>query len=290
MDHLIRAIDKAYAFRMFVIRTDRLVEEARMIHGLNPVATVALGRLLTANLLLAAELKNRDDRLTLQIRGDGPAGFLVTTADGQGHVKGYANDADADVPEKENGQPDVGSYVGTEGNFVLIRDYGMKEPYTAYAPLVTGEIAEDIAAYYYQTERIPTALSLGVQLNEDGSARSAGGFFLQAMPGVSDDELVKLEERLKELPDITQLLDQQSLEDILSTEFASFEMEVLDSTEVSYRCDCSLEKVEDAVSSLHPDELKNMIQEDGGAEVVCHFCSKKYTFTKEDLEQMAARD
>ena len=110
------------------------------------------------------------------------------------------------------------------------------------------------------------------------------------MPGVSDDELVKLEERLKELPDITQLLDQQSLEDILSTEFASFEMEVLDSTEVSYRCDCSREKVEDAVSSLHPDELKNMIQEDGGAEVVCHFCSKKYTFTKEDLEQMAARD
>lgn len=288
MDHLVRAIDKAYAFRMFLIRTDSLVEEARNMHQLSECATVALGRLLTANLLLAADLKNDDDRLTLQIRGNGPAGFLVTTADGQGHVKGYANAPQEEVPNKENGRPDVASYIGTEGNFVLIRDYGMKEPYTAYSPLVTGEIAEDIAAYYYQTERIPTALSLGVQLNEDGFVQTAGGFFLQAMPGVPDDELETLEERLKALPDITALLADHSLEEILQSEFSSFEMEILDSTEVSYRCDCSRDKVQDALSSLHKDELLAMADEDSGAEVVCHFCGKVYAFSEEELQAMAA--
>lgn len=287
MDQIIRAIDKDYAFRMFVIRTDRLVEEARRIHNLSPCATVALGRLLTANLLLAADLKNADDRLTLQIRGNGPAGFLVTTADGQGQVKGYANEPEEEVPHKENGQPDVAGYIGNEGTFILIRDHGMKEPYTAYSPLVSGEIAEDIAAYYYQTERIPTVLSLGVQLKEDGSVRSAGGFFLQAMPGVPDSELVRLEDAIRQLPDITQLLDQHSLEEILISEFSEFDMQILDTAEVAYRCDCSREKVEAALSSLHRDELMNMIDEDGGAEVVCHFCNTKYSFSEEELKAMA---
>lgn len=286
MDTMVRAIDKAYAFRMFIIQTDQLVEEARKIHNLSPVATVALGRLLTANLLLAADLKNDEDRLTLQMRGEGPAGFLIATADGRGTVKGYGQHPEAELPAKDTGQPDVATYVGKEGNFILIRDYGMKEPYTAYSPIITGEIAEDIAAYYYQTERIPTAISLGVQLHPDGSVRAAGGYFLQAMPGVSDSELEKLEERLKELPDITTLLEDHSLEEILHKEFAEFEMEILDSSQVAYRCDCSREKVSDALSSLQKDELVAMKEEDGGAEVICHFCNEKYEFSPADLDAM----
>ena len=286
MDQILRAIDKNYSFRLFFIQSDNLVEEAKQIHGLSRSATVALGRLLTANLLLAADLKNTEDRLTLQMRGNGPGGFLVTTADGSGHVKGYADQPEAKVADKKNGEPDAGAYVGKEGTFVLIRDYGMKEPYTAHSPLVTGEIAEDIAAYYYQTENIPTAISLGVQLNEDDSVKTAGGFFLQAMPGVSEEELGKLEDFIKTLPDVTALLEVHTPEEIIRTAFAAFEMDILDTSDVSYRCDCSREKVEDALTSLHKDEIETMIKEDGGAEVVCHFCNKKYAFSETDLRQI----
>lgn len=286
MDQLVRSIDNAYSFRIFLIRTDAVVEEARKIHGLSKTATVALGRLLTANLLLAADLKNADDRMTLQIRGDGPGGMLITTADGDGHVKGYIENPETEVQPKENGSPNVAEFVGKEGALVIIRDYGMKEPYTAHSPLLTGEIAEDIAAYYYQTERIPTAVSLGVQLKEDGSVDVAGGFFLQAMPGVTDEEMESVESLLLSLPDITKILKGKEAEEILAEQFGEFKMEILDKSDVSYRCDCSREKVEDAISSLSVEELREMIEEDHGAEVVCHFCRTAYTFSEEDLESI----
>lgn len=289
MDQLIRSIDKDFSFRLFLIRTEGVVEEARQLHNLSDTATVALGKLLTANLLLSADLKNREDRLTLQFRGNGPGGFLISTANGDGNVKGYVQNPSVSLPKNDDGTQDVSSWVGKEGTFVIVRDYGMKEPYTAHSPLITGTIAEDIAGYYYQTERIPTALQLGVLLNDDGSVKLAGGYFLQAMPGVTDEELVSLESKLLSLPPITELLAHHTLDDILTTDLADFAMERLDSADVFYRCDCSKEKVQDAIMSLSKEELQEMKDEDKGAEVICHFCNKAYVFSEEELQVMIDR-
>lgn len=281
MGQMIRALDKAFSFRLFFVRTDDVVQNAKDFHGLSPIATRALGRLLTSNLLLAADLKSKEDRLTLQMRGNGPAGYFVTTADGDGHVKGYV-----EHPKQGELLDKVPAYVGTEGSFVLIRDYGLKEPYTAMSPIATGEITQDIAGYYYQTERIPTALAADVLLDSKGNVEKAGGFFLQAMPGVSEEELAKIEEGIKNLPDIMDMLQHDNMEDILKEYFASFEMEIINTEDVSYLCDCSKEKVQDALMSLNVEEMQAMKEEDHGAEVVCHFCDKVYNFSEHDLEQM----
>ncbi len=281
MDQLIRAIDKNFSFRLFFVRTDEVVQQAKEFHELSPIATKALGRLLTANLLLAADLKSKDDRLTLQIRGNGPAGYFISTADGDGHVKGYVEN-----PHEGMLLDKVPAYVGEEGTFVLIRDYGLKEPYTAMSPLISGEIAQDIVAYYYQTERIPTALATDVLLDEEGNVKRAGGFFLQAMPGVSEEELAKIEEGIKNSPDVMDMLEADDFTTLLDEHFKEFEMEILNDEEVSYLCDCSKEKVRDALMSLNVEEMIAMKEEDHGAEVVCHFCNKKYTFTEQDLTKM----
>lgn len=281
MDQLIRAIDKNFSFRLFFVRTDEVVQQAKEFHALSPIATKALGRLLTANLLLAADLKSKDDRLTLQIRGNGPAGYFISTADGDGHVKGYVEN-----PQEGMLLDKVPAYVGEEGTFVLIRDYGLKEPYTAMSPLISGEIAQDIVAYYYQTERIPTALATDVLLDEEGNVKRAGGFFLQAMPGVSEEELAKIEEGIKNSPDVMDMLEADDFTTLLDEHFKEFEMEILNEEEVSYLCDCSKEKVRDALMSLNVEEMIAMKEEDHGAEVVCHFCNKKYTFTEQDLTEM----
>lgn len=281
MDQLIRAIDKNFSFRLFFVRTDEVVQQAKEFHELSPIATKALGRLLTANLLLAADLKSKDDRLTLQIRGNGPAGYFISTADGDGHVKGYVEN-----PHEGMLLDKVPAYVGEEGTFVLIRDYGLKEPYTAMSPLISGEIAQDIVAYYYQTERIPTALATDVLLDEEGNVKRAGGFFLQAMPGVSEEELAKIEEGIKNSPDVMDMLEADDFTTLLDEHFKEFEMEILNDEEVSYLCDCSKEKVRDALMSLNVEEMIAMKEEDHGAEVVCHFCNKKYIFTEQDLTEM----
>lgn len=281
MDQLIRAIDKNFSFRLFFVRTDEVVQQAKEFHELSPIATKALGRLLTANLLLAADLKSKDDRLTLQIRGNGPAGYFISTADGDGHVKGYVEN-----PHEGMLLDKVPAYVGEEGTFVLIRDYGLKEPYTAMSPLISGEIAQDIVAYYYQTERIPTALATDVLLDEEGNVKRAGGFFLQAMPGVSEEELAKIEEGIKNSPDVMDMLEADDFTTLLDEHFKEFEMEILNDEEVSYLCDCSKEKVRDALMSLNVEEMIAMKEEDHGSEVVCHFCNKKYIFTEQDLTEM----
>lgn len=285
MGTMIRAIDRAFSFRLFVADTTDVVKEAKRIHNTSAAATEALGNALTATLLLAADLKNKDDRLTLQMRGDGPVGLLVATADGDGHVKGYAEHADA-VFEPTDG---IASAVGKNGSLLLIRDHGMKEPYTAHSPLVTGKIDEDLAAYYYQTERIPTAIQVRVSLDDHGDVEKAAGYFLQAMPGVPDEELGALEDFLKEMPEITQWMESGNPPAAVMATFAAFEPEIIDSETIEYRCDCSREKVTDALQSLSREELIAMREEDEGAEVVCHFCDKKYRFDAEDLDEMIRR-
>ncbi|NLY77830.1 MAG: Hsp33 family molecular chaperone HslO [Tissierellia bacterium] len=283
-DYIIRGIDKNGSIRFFVASTTNLVEEARKIHNTSPTATAALGRALTAAAIIGITLKNKQDTLTLKIKGDGPIGSIVSVANCEGEVKGYVDNPHADVPSRSDGKLDVGSLVGKNGQIALIRDYGLKEPFVGYSNLVTGEIAEDLVSYFYHSEQQPSAISLGVLVDKDISVRAAGGFMLQLLPDVSDEDIDRIEKILKDMKPISTLIDQGlTPEEILEEIFGEFEVEILSKTYVQYKCNCNLEKIEQVLISLGEEELTKIIEEDEKAEVVCHFCNTKYRFSKDDL-------
>jgi len=283
-DYIIRGIDKNGSIRFFVASTTNLVEEARKIHNTSPTATAALGRALTAASIIGITLKNKQDTLTLKIKGDGPIGSIVSVANCEGEVKGYVDNPHADVPSRSDGKLDVGSLVGKNGQIALIRDYGLKEPFVGYSNLVTGEIAEDLVSYFYHSEQQPSAISLGVLVDKDISVRAAGGFMLQLLPDVSDEDIDRIEKILKDMKPISTLIDQGlTPEEILEEIFGEFEVEILSKTYVQYKCNCNLEKIEQVLISLGEEELTKIIEEDEKAEVVCHFCNTKYRFSKDDL-------
>ena len=267
------------------ISSTELVEEARKVHDLSPVATAALGRCLSMGALMGAGLKNEEDTITLQIKGNGPIGNIIVTSDGKLRTRGYVTNPQVDVELREDGKLNVGKAVGNEGFLYVIKDIGLKEPYIGMSKLVSGEIAEDFANYYYTSEQKNTAVALGVLVNSKG-VKSAGGFIVSSMPDATEDELFILENRLQEAKPISQMLDENmSLLDIAKDITGDENIKILEQEEKApkYECNCSKEKMEQALISIGKEELTKIIEEDKKAEIVCHFCNQKYEFSEEDL-------
>lgn len=285
-DYIIRAITKDVPLRAFAATTKNLVQKARDIHYLTPLTSAALGRVLTATTMMGEMLKNNDDKLTIQFKGDGPLKTLLATGNGKGQVKGYIGVPNIDLPLKSSGKLDVGNAVG-KGTLTIIMDLGLKEPYVGKVSLVNGEIAEDLAHYYAVSEQTPSAVSLGVLVDRDMSIKAAGGFIIQIMPDCPEQVIESLEKRILELPSITQLLsNNKSPEEILSIVLQDFDVEYSDRKVVEYRCDCNRKRLEQVLISLGELELRDMIKKEGKAEVICHFCNTEYYFTKDELKDL----
>ena len=285
-DYLIRATAANGQVRAFGVTSRELTETAKNAHDTSPVATAALGRLMSAAVMMGADLKGENDLLTLRMEGDGPMGGLLATADSQGNVKGYAFHPEVLLPPNARGKLDVGGALGA-GMLSVVKDIGLKEPYVGQTNLVSGEIAEDLTYYYAASEQIPCSIALGVLMNKDNTVRQAGGFMIQLLPGASDELIDRLEERLGELPSITALLDARTTpEEILSGLLGDFDLEILEKKPVQFHCDCSRERVERAIVSIGKKEIREMIEEGKPIEAGCQFCNKKYSFSVEELEEL----
>lgn len=286
-DQLIRGILKQGQARILMASTAQLAEQARLLHQPTPVCTAALGRLLTAACLMGAMLKGDRDRLTVTLAGDGPAGRLVAVGGPDGAVKGYVENPRVELPVRADGKLDVGGAVGCHGRLSVVKDLGLKEPYVGQSNLVSGEIGEDLALYFTASEQTPSMVSLGVLVAPQGPVLSAGGVIVQAMPGCSEEVLSALEGKAPALADISrQLLQAQGLEDMLTGLFGDLEPEILGDGEPCWRCDCGRERIERALISLGRQELDEMIEQDGGAQVSCHFCNQAYDFTAAQLQAL----
>lgn len=283
-DYIIRGIDEKKSFRIFVASSTNLVEKARKIHNTSPTATAALGRSLTAALMMGITMKNDTDSLTFKIKGDGPIGNIITVANNNGEVKGYVDNPNADLPSRADGKLDVGGIVGKNGQLAVIRDLGLKDPYIGYSNLVSGEIAEDLVRYYFLSEQQPSAISLGVLVDKDISVKAAGGYMLQILPNAEEEDLDKIEKILNNAEPISTLIDKElSPEEIVEELFGEFNIEILEKKDIRFQCNCHREKIEKVLISLGRKELESIIEEDGQAEIICHFCNTKYNFSKKEL-------
>lgn len=287
MGYILRAIDETETIKISAAITTDVVEEAAKIHKLSKTTSAALGRVLTAAAIIGSWQKNEKDSITLSINGNGPAGKIVATCKNDGYVKGYVTNPMADLPTREtDGKIDVAGIVG-EGNLTLVMDTGMKKPYTGTVNLTTGEIAEDLAVYFLQSDQVPSAVGLGVLVDVDYSIKAAGGFIIQLMPDATEEQISKLEENLKGLPSVTSILDEyHDAEKLIEILMKDIDFKILEKREVSYKCNCSREKVEDAIVSVGPREIEEILKEDKKAEVSCYFCDKVYDFDEKDLERM----
>lgn len=280
------AMTKCLNIRAYALNSTDIAEKARSIHNTSPVATAAFGRTLTAASMMGYMLKNKEDSLTLNIKGDGPLGGVVAVSDYKGNVRGYVINPDVDLPLNDKGKLDVGKAVG-KGTLTVIKDLGLKEPYIGKIPLVSGEIAEDVTSYFALSEQTPTVCALGVLVNTDLSVKAAGGYIIQLMPYTEDSVIDKLEENLKYVRPVSSMIDSKlSNKEILKEVLKGFELEFIEEREVNYECRCSFERTEKILISLGEEELKKIYEEDGKAEIVCHFCGKKYNFDKEKLGQI----
>lgn len=286
-DYLIRGMDKESKLRVFFARTTNTVEEARRIHNTSATATAAFGRVLTIGAIMGSSFKNEDDLLTLKVSGDGPIGNILVVARNNGRVKGVVDNPGADLPSTEDGKLDVGNLVGKNGTLTAIMDLGLKEPYVGQTSLVTGEIGDDIANFYLLSEQIPTAVGLGVLVEKDLSVKAAGGFLIQTLPDILDEDISKIEESLAKAKPLSTYIDEGfTPEEIMKEILADFEMEITDKLELEYLCDCSREKVSKVLVSLGEKEIEDIIEEDGETEINCHFCNTDYSFSKEELEKI----
>lgn len=285
-DYLVRATAAGAQLRAFACTTKELVEQAKKAHNTSPVATAALGRLLSAGCMMGSMLKGEDDLLTLQISGDGPLGGLTVTADAKGRVKGYVNEPGVILPANAAGKLDVGGAVG-QGILRVIKDMGLKEPYVGQTVLQTGEIAEDLTAYFAASEQVPSSVGLGVLMNRDNTVRQAGGFIIQLMPFTEDAVIDKLEENLSRVNSVTSLLDAGNTpKQLLEILLEGLEPEFTDTLPLQFFCNCSKERVEKALISIGGAEIEDMIKDGREIEVNCHFCNKHYIFTVEELEAL----
>ena len=288
-DYMIRATAADGQIRAFAATTRDMVENAKNAHNTSPVATAALGRLMTAAAMMGADLKGEKDLLTLRIEGSGPLGGLLVTANGHGDVKGYAFNPDVMLPPNAQGKLDVGGSRDL-GVLSVIKDIGLKEPYVGQTQLVTGEIAEDLTYYFATSEQVPSSVALGVLMNKDNTVRQAGGFIIQLLPGASDEIIDKLEAKLSGISSITALLNAgKTLEEILTDILGEFGLEILSKMPVQFRCDCDRSRVEKAIISIGKKEIQDMINEGREIEVNCQFCNKHYKFSVDELEDMLKR-
>lgn len=284
MNELVRMISDDGTLYVLCVNSTEMVKEAQNIHSLSKVCSAALGRLITGASMMGILLKGRDDTLTLKMSGNGPASPVVAVANSDGFVKGYVGDANVNLPLNSVGKLDVSGAIGKDGNLTVIKDLGLKEPYMAQIPFVSGEVAEDITAYYFVSEQTPTVCGLGVLVNpDDEQVLLAGGFLIQLLPTADDETITKVENGLKGLKSVTAMMsDGLSPEEICKKILPEFNLELLDKSNVEYKCDCSTERVTNALLAAGKDGLREMAQ-DPETEVVCHFCNKKYIFPSNEI-------
>ncbi len=287
MGKLIRCITSNGQVMATAVDTTDIVSRAENIHTTSAVVTAALGRLLTAASMMGNMLKGRDDSITLRIAGGGPAGSLIAVSDANGDVRGYVTNPIVELPLNEKGKLDVGGAVGKDGLLYVIKDLGLKEPYNGSVPLVSGEIAEDITAYYALSEQTPTVCALGVLVNPDLSVNVAGGYIIQLLPAAEEKTIELLEDGIKDISSVTGMLsDGMSPEEIIRKALCNFEVEVLYEQNIEYKCNCSKERVEKALISMGKKELESMADEMETAEIKCHFCDKVYKFSNNELKKL----
>lgn len=285
-DYIIRAIAANDQIRAFVAVTTETVEEARKDHNTSPVATAALGRLLTAGAMMGTMMKGDKDILTLQIKAGGPLEGITVTADSKGRVKGYVGNPNVCIPANSKGKLDVAGAVGV-GFMNVIKDMGLKEPYVGQVALQTSEIAEDLTYYFATSEQVPSAVGLGVLMNKDNTVRQAGGFIVQLMPFAEESTIAKLEENVQKITSVTSLLEEgHTPESLLEKVLDGFDMEINEKIPTEFYCNCSRERVEKALISIGRKELNEMIQEGKPIEMNCHFCNHNYEFTVEELKEI----
>lgn len=287
MDRIIRATAADGFIKMAVIDARDLVQRARDIHGTSPTASAALGRSLCAASLMGEMMKEDNASLTLRINGGGPIGSVVAVSDSGGNVRGYVGNPSVDMPLRPDGKLDVGGAVGRDGMLTVSRDIGLKEPYIGSTELVSGEIAEDLTAYLLESEQVPSACALGVLVDRDLSIRAAGGFIVQLMPGAEESLIGKLEENIFAMDQLTAILSEDGVEELFRQALKDMEYHVVGEVPVQYRCYCSRERVEDALSCIELSELEDMIAKGQDISVSCQFCDKVYSFSVDELHKIA---
>ena len=284
-DYIVRATAADHQLRAFAVTSKDIVEKAREIHNTSPVATAAIGRLLTAASMMGSMMKGEKDVLTLQIECGGPIGGITVTADSNADVKGYVNNPNVILPPNAQGKLDVSGALGP-GFLNVIKDIGLREPYNGQTHLVSGEIAEDLTYYFATSEQVPSSVGLGVLMDKDNHVRQAGGFIIQVMPDTDDEVIDKLEARLGEVHSVTEMLDKgMTPEDILNYVLEGMDVEILETVPTQYKCDCSFERVSKVIASLGKKELKEMIDDGKPVEVNCQFCGSHYKFDTEQLKE-----
>ncbi len=288
MDQIIRMLAKDAPVKAMAIQGRDLVERARSIHHTLPVATAALGRTLMAASMMGNQLKEEDGSVTLRFSGGGPLGNILAVSDSEGNVRGYVQNGQIELPLKGPAKLDVGAAVGTDGSLTVIKDLRLKEPYVGTVPLVSGEIAEDITAYFAESEQIPTACALGVLVDKDLSVAAAGGYLIQLLPGADDAVIDRIEAGIQRVGTVTQHLSKgMTAEELLREVLAGFDLELLETVPVEYRCYCSRERMKNALRSMGKQELRALIAEQGRAELTCQFCDAVHIFEKDELEALA---
>ena len=288
-DYIIRATAANDQIRAFAAVTTEMVETAREHHNTSPVATAALGRLLTAGAMMGSMMKGEKDVLTLQIKAGGPLQGITVTADSQGNVKGYVGNPDVCIPANSKGKLDVAGAVGP-GFLTVIKDMGLKEPYSGQVMLQTCEIAEDLTYYFATSEQVPSAVGLGVLMNKNNTVRQAGGFIVQLMPFAEEDVISKLEQNVQKINSVTNLLEEgHTPESLLEKVLEGFDVQINEKMDTRFHCNCSKERVEKALISIGRKELNEMIQEGKPIEMNCHFCNTNYNFTVEELKEILRR-
>lgn len=288
MGKLLRCITSDGLIMACALDSTDIVRKAEQYHKTSAVVTAALGRMLTATSIMGNALKSHDNSVTVKIDGDGPVGAIICAADAEGNVRGYPVNPTVEIPLKENGKLDVSGAVGKNGTLYVIKDLGLKDPYNGFVPIVSGEIAEDITAYYAISEQIPSVCALGVLVNPDLTVNCAGGYLIQLLPAAHGDEEIisKLEENIKKMPPVTDLMSKGTdIEDIVKMALDGFQVEILDQSTAEYKCTCSRERFAAAIMSLDKSEIESMAREMDKATVQCQFCNKEYIFEKSELEK-----
>lgn len=285
-DYLVKALAYEGFVRVYAVNATETIAEAQRRHDTWNTSSAALGRTMIGALMLGATLKG-EDKMTVKIEGNGPAGAIVVDSNGKGEVKGYIKNPHISLPLNEVGKIDVRGAVGTEGMFTVIKDLGLKEPFSGQTPIVSGEIGEDFTYYLAVSEQIPSAVGVSVLVDTDDSIKTAGGFMIQIMPGASDEIIDQIEARLKETARISTLLDEgQTPEEILQKLLATDDVEFLETMSVQFKCDCSKEKFASAIITLGAEQIQELIDQDHGAEAVCAFCNNKYEYSEADLYEL----
>lgn len=285
-DHILRAVAAGNQIRAFAIDGTELVQTARETHDSSAVATAALGRLLMGGAMMGVMMKGEKDLLTITMKGDGPLGAVVVTADSKGNVKGYVDNPGIVIPLNYAGKLDVGAAIGY-GEMTVVKDLGLKEPYISKTPLGTSEVAEDLTFYFYKSEQTPSSVALGVLVDGEEDVVCAGGFIIQLMPGVGEEIIDKLEKKLESLKPITEMMSSgMSTADILQEVLGEFDVEIIDELPVRFYCHCSKERFYDALSTLPKADIEKMIADGETIKTKCHFCNSEYEFTTDDLKEL----